>query len=280
MVVPTQSRHQDYGLKSGYDRRCGRGRRGRDAAVESGRAGGDGRGAQCGRDAAGQVATAAETAAACPACGVISTRVKEYVCTRPRDLPQGRTRMELVWRKRRWYCREPLCGRKSFTESMPAVPAGARITTRLRKHAGDLVVDGLCATVAARGRMTGVSWPTAMDAVRAAAEPVLDEAPGPVEVLGVDELRRGRPRWRPAQPAPPPIPAPEPPSRRSGCARDGCPRAGHPGAGCPAPVVPHRETVIARTLADRWHVGLCATRRCCSGWRWKTFHFDAVVAAG
>jgi len=63
------------------------------------------------RSAAGtllvEVATAAETAAACPTCGVVSTRVKQYVCTRPRDLAQGRTRMELVWRKRRWYCRAP-----------------------------------------------------------------------------------------------------------------------------------------------------------------------------
>jgi len=197
------------------------------------------------RSAAGtllvEVATAAETAAACPTCGVISTRVKEYVCTRPRDLPQGRTRMELVWRKRRWYCRAPVCGRKSFTESMPAVPAGARITTRLREHAGDLVVDGLCATVAAAGRMTGVSWPTAMDAVRAAAERVLDEVPDPVEVLGVDEVRRGRPRWRPAEPAQPPTPAPEPPVV--------------PEPVVPEPVVPHRETARARTLADRWHVG-------------------------
>ena len=197
------------------------------------------------RSAAGtllvEVATAAETAAACPTCGVVSTRVKQYVCTRPRDLAQGRTRMELVWRKRRWYCRAPVCGRKSFTESMPVIPAGARITTRLREHAGDLVVDGLCATVAAAGRMTGVSWPTAMDAVRAAAERVLDEFPDPVEVLGVDEVRRGRPRWRPAEPAQPPTPAPEPPVV--------------PEPVVPEPVVPHRETARARTLADRWHVG-------------------------
>ena len=224
-----------------------------------------------------EVATADETAAAaCPTCGVISTRVKEYVCTRPRDLAQGRTRMELVWRKRRWYCREPWCGRKSFTESMPAVPPGARITTRLREHAGDLVVDGLCATVAAAGRMTGVSWPTAMDAVRAAAQRVLDEAPDPVEVLGVDEVRRGRPRWRPAEPAPPPTPAPQPPVTPEPVP----PEPVTPELVVPEPVVPHRETARARTLADRWHVGLCATRRCCSGWRWKTVHFDAVVAAG
>ena len=198
-----------------------------------------------------EVATAAETAAACPTCGVISTRVKQHVCTRPRDLPHGRTRMELVWRKRRWYCRESSCGRKSFTESTPAVPAGARITTRLREHAGDLVVDGLCATVAAAGRMTGVSWPTAMDAVRAAAERVLDEAPDPVEVLGVDEVRRGRPRWRPAEPAQPPTPAPEPPVVPEPDTLE----PDTPEPVVPEPVVPQRETARARTLADRWHVG-------------------------
>jgi transposase len=203
-----------------------------------------------------EVATAAETAAACPTCGVISTRVKQHVCTRPRDLPHGRTRMELVWRKRRWYCRESSCGRKSFTESTPAVPAGARITTRLREHAGDLVVDGLCATVAAAGRMTGVSWPTAMDAVRAAAERVLDEAPDPVEVLGVDEVHRGRPRWRPAEPAQPPTPAPEPPVVPEPDTLE--PDTLEPDTlepDTPEPVVPQRETARARTLADRWHVG-------------------------
>jgi len=208
-----------------------------------------------------EVATADETAAACPTCGVFSTRVKQYVCTRPRDLPQGRTRIELVWRKRRWYCREPWCARKSFTEPMPAVPAGARITTRLREHAGDLVVDGLCATVAAAGRMSGVSWPTAMDAVRAAAGRVLDEAPDPVEVLGIDEVRRGRPRWRRTEPGQPPTPAPQPPVVPEPVVPEPVvpepvvPEPVVPEPVVPEPVVPHRETARARTVADRWHVG-------------------------
>ena len=188
-----------------------------------------------------RVETADETAAACPTCGVISTQVKEYICTRPRDLPQGRRRVDLVWRKRRWYCCEPLCARKSFTESVPAVPAGARITTRLREHAGGLVVDGLCATVAAAGRLTGLSWPTTMDAARAQAAAVLDDDPSPVEVLGIDEVRRGRPRWRPAEPVQPPAPVTPEPSA--------------PEPVAPEPVAPGREPAKALVLADRWHVG-------------------------
>jgi transposase len=207
-----------------------------------------------GRTAAGgrlvRLETADETAAACPACGVFSTSVKEYVCTRPRDLPQGRTGLNLVWRKRRWYCRERLCARKSFTESVPSVPPGARITTRLREHAGELVVDGSCATVAAAGRLTGVSWPTAMDAVRAVAEQVLEEESGPVETLGIDEVRRGRPRWRPAEPltAGPVTPEAE-------VLSDEAPEPASATSDIPESLAANRETSKARVLADRWHVG-------------------------
>jgi transposase len=198
-----------------------------------------------------KVETADETAAACPDCGVFSTRVKEYVCTRPRDLPQGMARVLVQWRKRRWYCCEGLCARKSFTESVPMVPAGARITTRLREHAGELVVDGLCATVAAAGRMTGVSWPVVMDAVQTVAERVLDDESGPVETLGIDEVRRGRARWRPTEPAQPPRPAPDEPVTSAATA---CGPAA-PDPVIPESLVPQREPAKARVLADRWHVG-------------------------
>ena len=168
--------------------------------------------------------TADQTARACPGCGVFARRVKGIVTTRPRDLPCGSTPLRLVWVKRRWYCQEPLCGRRSFIESLPAVPTRARLTTRLRAQAGRLVADGVCATVVASARQLELSWPTVMDAVRDVAAPLTDAAPPPVDVLGIDETRRGRPRWQRTDPA----------------GKDASAR---------------REPAKARVLADRWHVG-------------------------
>ena len=82
--------------------------------------------------------TADDSARACPACGVFATRVKGAAFTRPRDLPYGERGLEFLWHKRRWWCREPACPRKSFTEQ---IPAGARLTTRLRAAAGYRVRD-------------------------------------------------------------------------------------------------------------------------------------------
>ena len=80
--------------------------------------------------------TTDHSARACPACGVLATKVKGPAVTRPRDLPCGERDLHLVWHKQRWYCTEPLCPRKSFTEQVRQIPAGARITQRLRQAAG------------------------------------------------------------------------------------------------------------------------------------------------
>ncbi|MEV5011031.1 transposase [Streptomyces sp. NPDC056159] len=138
--------------------------------------------------------TSDETARACPACGVFATRVKGSTTTRPRDLPYGESGLEFRWHKRRWFCREPACPRRSFTEQIPQIPARARITTRLRAWAGRRVRDA-GSTVIQAARDLHLSWPTVMDAFRTQARAVV-EAPLPnVEVLGIDETRRGRPRW-------------------------------------------------------------------------------------
>ena len=137
--------------------------------------------------------TAQEAAAACPSCGVVSTSVKARVTTTPRDIPYGQGRIVLRWKKTRWRCREDYCGRSSFTESIPQVPARARTTGRLRTQIGAAIGDA-ARSVAEVAAAHGVSWPTAHRAFITHAEVELTE-PKPTRVLGIDETRRGKPRW-------------------------------------------------------------------------------------
>ncbi len=137
--------------------------------------------------------TASESAAACPSCGVLSTSVKARVATAPKDIPYGEARIMLRWHKTRWRCREDYCERGSFTESIAQVPARARTTLRLRTQVGAAIGDA-ARSVAEVANSHGVSWPTAHRAFVAHAESLLVE-PQPTAVLGIDETRRGKPRW-------------------------------------------------------------------------------------
>ncbi|WP_406224578.1 hypothetical protein [Streptomyces canus] len=94
--------------------------------------------------------------------------------------------MEFFWHKRRWWCREPKCPRKSFTESIPQIPAGARVTARLR-DAGSTVIQA--------ARDLHLSWPTVMGAFRTSAREVTGAPLPEVRVLGIDETRRGKTKW-------------------------------------------------------------------------------------
>ena len=132
------------------------------------------------------------TAAACPGCGVFSSSVRQRRTTRPRDLPYGEERLAVRWRKVQFACREKPCPRKAFTEQIAELPAGARVTGRLRRAAARAVGAGQ----AVSGAVTafGVSWPTVHDAFVVHADALL-ATPSPVRVLGIDETRRGRPTW-------------------------------------------------------------------------------------
>lgn len=142
-----------------------------------------------------QLVTAVPDAACCPDCGQRSSSGKEWVCTRPKDLPCGGAAPVLLWRKRRWRCRARQCPRESFTERVAELPARARTTTRLRTAVAEAVEDGRDQDEVARS--FGVSWPTVARAVTAHAQAELGE-PEPTAVLGLDETRFGRPRWVPA----------------------------------------------------------------------------------
>lgn len=150
------------------------------------------------------VVTARDVLPGCPACGVVSGVSKGVVYTRPRDLPFGGSPARLRWVKRRWRCVEEPCRVGSFTEVCAQIPKGVRTTGRLRERAGALVVDCLESVVQA-GRHTGLSWPVVWHAALLYGAGVVDAAPGTpgrshtgltvVTVLGIDEIRRGRPVW-------------------------------------------------------------------------------------
>jgi transposase len=142
-----------------------------------------------------QLVTTDPAAVRCPECGQRSDSPKEWVCTRPRDLPCGGAAPVLLWRKRRWRCRAEACARQTFTERVAELPARARTTARLRTAVAEAVEDGRDQDEVARS--FGVSWPMVQRALIAYEQAVLGE-PEPTQILGLDETRFGRPRWVPA----------------------------------------------------------------------------------
>src|SRR5687768_11542421 len=74
----------------------------------------------------------------CPDCGVVSSRVHAWSVQRVRDVPHA-GRVEVVVRKPRLVCGEPLCRRRTFTPTTVELPARARCTTRLRTAVLDAV---------------------------------------------------------------------------------------------------------------------------------------------
>ena len=129
----------------------------------------------------------------CPACGVISGRVKDRPLRRIADLPASGQRTQLWWRKCRLVCVEALCPRRTFTQTSEAIRPRARVTQRLRWQLATAIAAGNRA-VSEVAREYGVSWPTAHKALAAAAVGWLPE-PTPTTRLGIDETRFRSVRW-------------------------------------------------------------------------------------
>jgi hypothetical protein len=100
--------------------------------------------------------------------------------------------MQVRRHKRQFACRERLCKRKAFTESIHELPPYARNTGRTRRAAAVAVGSGR--SVAAVTRDLPMSLPVAHAAFAEHADRLLVEPVAPA-VLGIDETRRGRPRW-------------------------------------------------------------------------------------
>jgi uncharacterized paraquat-inducible protein A len=72
-------------------------------------------------DGCRQVIVESEQPPRCPSCGVVGTRRKERRFQRRLDIPVA-GRIEVSWRKYRWYYHELACERLSFFESTSQVP--------------------------------------------------------------------------------------------------------------------------------------------------------------
>ncbi|MCY7301133.1 MAG: ISL3 family transposase [Ilumatobacteraceae bacterium] len=127
------------------------------------------------------------TRAGCLSCGVIgggNGRRRVLV----RDLPIAGTPVVLVWAKRTWRCREPLCERGSWSETSDEIGVRASLTERARREICRRVGADLD-TVAEVAREFGVGWFCAHQAVVDYGDQLIasDRRLELVTGLGVDE---------------------------------------------------------------------------------------------
>jgi transposase len=131
----------------------------------------------------------------CPGCGWPAAGVHQHVASGAKDLRCGGRPVRLRVHKRRLECGNPECPVVTFTEPVPQLPPRCKVTPRLKDQAAGEVADrGV--TPAEAARHAGIAWHTAHGAFTAAAEEILDAPLAPVTHLGIDEHRRGKPRWR------------------------------------------------------------------------------------
>ena len=123
--------------------------------------------------------------AGCGSCGVRATGHGRSVI-QIRDLPAGGRPVRLVWKKRRWICRDTDCPSKSFSETSELVEDSLtrRAAAEICRKVGQ---DG--SAVARVALEFGVGWECAMNCVRRHGEPLVDDPArlDDVAALGIDE---------------------------------------------------------------------------------------------
>lgn len=124
---------------------------------------------------------------------VLAAKVHSRRSQHVRDVPVAGA-VEVVWAKRRWFCLELVCARRTFWEATDQVPHRARSTNRLRDPVVSAVItSGRAASEVARAH--GVSWWLVQAALAAAAVVLTDVDKMTVTRLGIDEHRYRSVRW-------------------------------------------------------------------------------------
>ena len=133
---------------------------------------------------------------ACTRCGLLQPgRVHDHRLSRLKDVPFGDRPLRVWWRKRRFRCAGPPCGRV-FTEVHESVGARRRLTVRLRRKL-ERSVSGSVRSCADVAREYGVSDWSVNAALLERADALASAGAGlvPVTRLGLDETRTRSVRW-------------------------------------------------------------------------------------
>lgn len=133
------------------------------------------------------------TSACCPLCGCVSDAVHSRYCRQLKDVPCGGQAICLQLTAHKFFCHNPACQRKIFTERFPAfVEPWAQMTLRF---SAVLQVIGFATGGSLGARLAAhlgirISWMTILRRMMALPTP----APGAVTVLGIDDFsfKRGR----------------------------------------------------------------------------------------
>ena len=137
-----------------------------------------------------ELVIAVETTATIAWCTTCSGRAEaqDRMLIEIRDLACFGRPARLVWRKRRWRCRERVCDAKTWTERSEHVDAQRVITRRAGMEACRQVGE-LARPVSQVADEFGVCWWTVMNAVIEHGTPLVDDPDrvGRVRQLGIDE---------------------------------------------------------------------------------------------
>lgn len=129
----------------------------------------------------------------CPACGVMSARIKDGPTSRVRDPRHGPVPLVVFVRTRRFGCVQVLCPRRSFTQTSVQLPVRARVTRRLTVEVAAAVTT-TNRVVSEVANDHGIAWGTGHRILVRAAADLLGQA-APTTMIGIDETRARSIRW-------------------------------------------------------------------------------------
>jgi transposase len=83
--------------------------------------------------------TSRRSSSPCPLCSIASSAIHSYYRRHPLDLPCVGRPIRLLLTVRKFFCRNPSCPRKVFTERLPdLIEVSSRLTKRLRSAAQEI----------------------------------------------------------------------------------------------------------------------------------------------